>query len=181
MKFSRFFIISLVVFLFLSLNLFSQKKGYGGSLMYNLQTKSFGIGLRGEYPIEQISLLEGLVLAPQVAYYPSFNKIHEFYIGSSIHLGVYKIQKWKIYALTNISYNGWINHKNSGADNAKFSNIGFELGAGITGTSCTRPFFEYRYNVKWKEANLRLGIIHTFNCDKRGMVPCPKIPDAPKF
>jgi hypothetical protein len=159
----------------------AQKTGVGGSVIYNLQTRSFGIGARAEYPIEQITLLEGLSLAPQIAYYPSFNNIHEFFIGTSVHLGVYTFKQWKVYGLTNISYNGWINHKDSGIENAKFSNLGFELGGGITSTNCIRPFFEYRYNVKWKEANLRLGLIYTLKCDKRGQVPCPKIPDPPKM
>ena len=162
-------------------NTFSQNTGIGASAIYNLQTRSIGIEARAEYPLEQFYLLEGLTFAPQISYFPGFNKVHEFYLGSSIHLGIYTIKKWRIYGLANIAYNGWINHKDSKSERAKFSNIGFDLGGGITGTTCLRPFFEYRYNVYWQEANLRLGIIYTLKCDKRGMVPCPKIPDSPQF
>jgi hypothetical protein len=158
-----------------------QNRAVGGGLIYNLQTKSFGIDARAEYPVESISLLEGLTVSPQLSYYPWFNRIHEFYLGSSVHLGVYSVKNWKFYGLTTLSYNGWINYNNSNINNAKFSNLGFELGAGVTTNSCIRPFLEYRYNLKWREASLRIGLLYTINCKKRGMVPCPKIPDPPQF
>ena len=36
--------------LLVSLNISAQKFGAGGAVIYNLQTKSFGIDLRGEFP-----------------------------------------------------------------------------------------------------------------------------------
>ena len=140
MRFSLFKTTFLLLTIFFCHNIIAQKTGVGGSAIYNFQTKSFGFEARAEYPVEQISLLQGLSLAPQISYFPGFNKVHEFYVGSSFHLGVYSIKKWKVYGLANISYNGWINNKDSGANNAKFSNLGFDLGAGITSTSCIRPF-----------------------------------------
>lgn len=153
----------------------------GGGAIYNFQTRSVGLDIRSEYVLTQFDLLEGVIVSPQLSYYPWFNNVHEFYLGGSLHLGLYSYKKWVAYGLTNISYNGWINHNESGADNAKFSNLGFELGGGVTNSNCTRPFFEYRYNFKWREGNIRAGIIYTFNCQKRGMVPCPKIPREPIF
>lgn len=157
----------------------AQQTTIGGGAIYNFQTRSFGIDVRTEYPLRQIDLLEGIIIAPQVSYFPWFNNVHEFYMGSSIHLGVYSYKKWTAYGLANLSYNGWINHKESAASNAKFSNVGFDLGGGITKNACTRPFLEYRYNFKWREGNIRIGVVHTFNCTMRGMVPCPKIPRLP--
>jgi hypothetical protein len=174
---------SVVVFLIMisGIHVFSQNNGLGGGLIYNFQTNSIGLDLRGELPLKSIDFLEGVSVVPQIAYFPSFNKIHEFYIGSGIHLGVYSINKWKFYALGNLSYNGWINYKSSKKENAKFSNLGLEGGIGVTTKKCLRPFMEFRYNVKWKEANLRLGFIYTIKCEKRGAVPCSKIPKQPEF
>jgi hypothetical protein len=163
-------------------NTFSQIiKGIGGSAIYNFQTKSFGLDLRAEMPLKSIHFLDGLKIVPQITYFPSFNKITEFYIGSSVHLGVYTINKWAFYTLANISYNGWINYKDSNMSDAKFSNLGLEGGIGVTTKACLRPFAEIRYNVKWKEANLRVGLIYTIKCEKRGAVPCSKIPPPPQF
>ncbi|QQS49867.1 MAG: hypothetical protein IPM71_09590 [Bacteroidota bacterium] len=175
-----YLLLPLISLLFLT-DIKAQKIPAGGSLIYNLQTRGFGVGARAEFEIKQVDLLEGIYLVPQVAYFPGFNTIHEFYAGSSLHLGVYATKMFRVYALTNLSYNGWINHDESAASNAKFSNLQFDLGAGISGTKCWRPFFEYRYNLKWKEASLHLGLLYVFNCNQRGMVPCSDIPDAPKF
>jgi hypothetical protein len=172
---------TLILILFISTNVFSKNTGVGGSAIYNFQTNSFGLDVRTEIPLKKPTLLEGLKIVPQLTYFPSFNKIHEFYIGSSVHLGVYSINKWTFYTLVNLSYNGWINYSSSPMADAKFSNIGFEGGIGVTTNSCLRPFVELRYNVKWKEANLRLGIVYTIKCENRGMVPCSKIPPPPQF
>jgi hypothetical protein len=165
----------------MSMNVFSQKIGAGGSAIYNFQTNSFGIDLRTEIPLKKPVFLDGFSIVPQIAYYPWFNKITEFYVGSSVHLGVYTINKWAFYTLVNISYNGWINYKSSEMKDAKFSNLGVEGGIGVTTKKCLRPFIEFRYNIKWKEANLRLGLQYTIKCEKRGQVPCSKIPPPPKF
>lgn len=176
------FILSLLIVFFVANHSYSQfQTNIGGGMIYNFQTRSVGIDIRTEQVLPQVDLLEGVIIAPQIAYYPWFNNIHEFYIGSSVHVGLYSYKKWIGYGLANISYNGWINHSESAASNAKFSNLGFEMGGGITNSSCTRPFIEYRYNFKWREGNIRAGVVYTFNCSKRGMVPCPKIPRQPKL
>jgi hypothetical protein len=74
---------------------FSQKHGVGGAIIYNFQTNSIGLDLRTDLPLKNIDFLEGISLVPQLAYFPSFNKVHEFYIGSSVHLGVYTMKTLK--------------------------------------------------------------------------------------
>jgi hypothetical protein len=160
---------------------FSQQNGAGGAVIYNFQTNGIGLDIRADIPLKSIDFLDGISIVPQLAYFPPISKIHEFYIGSSAHLGVYTLNKWKFYVLGNLSYDGWINYENSGKKNAKFSNLGLEGGLGITSKKCIRPFMEIRYNVKWKEANVRLGLIYTIKCERRGAVPCPKIPPPPKL
>lgn len=157
------------------------QKGVGGSLIYNFQTNSVGLGLRAEFPLKNINFLDGLSLVPQVSYFPWFNEISEFYVGSSVHLGLYTLNKWKFYGLVNLSYNGWINYENSGSRNARFSNLGIEVGLGITMDKCLRPFLELRYNAWWREATVQLGLIYTIKCERRGSLPCPKIPPPPQF
>ncbi len=174
-----------VIIIFLGLIFYrevnSQQTGVGGALIYNFQTQSAGLDIRTEIPIKKIKLLDGLTVAPQLAYYPWFNKVTEFYIGSSLHLGVYTLGNWVFYGLANLSYNGWINYEKSRKNNAKFSNLGFDGGIGVTNKSCLRPFMELRYNLKWRESGIRMGLIYTIKCDKRGMVPCSKIPPPPQF
>lgn len=171
-----------ILFLGLYTNTFSQiVKGIGGSAIYNFQTNSVGLDVRAEIPVKSIHFLDGLKIVPQISYFPWFDKITEFYIGSSIHLGVYSINKWAFYTLANISYNGWINYKSSSMSGASFSNLGLEGGIGITTKACLRPFAELRYNVKWREASFRVGLIYTIKCEKRGAVPCSKIPPPPQF
>jgi hypothetical protein len=162
----------ITLFLLLSFKLYSQKFGMGLSVMYNFQTESFGTSIRGEFIRNQISIV------PQITYYPSFNKITELYLGASLHVNVVSYGNLTMYAIANGSYNGWINYENSVMDNAKFSNWGAEAGIGIKKGKCLRPFMELRYNVKWKEANLRLGLMYFFNCSKKGhhkkkAVSCP--------
>ena len=162
---------------------FPQQNMAGGSLVYNLHTRSLGLGLRAEFPIEKADFLEGISLVPQLTYYPPFNRIHEFYLGTSVHLGVYRIDRWKFYTLANVSYNGWINNDSTQYREGNFSNLGIEVGIGVSATvkKCLHPFFEFRYNFKWNDPTLSLGILYTLKCERRGMVPCSKIPPQPIF
>lgn len=173
-----------VLLIFIHLNTKAAKhpqNGIGGSLIYNFQTSGIGLGLRAEYPLESIDLLDGVSLVPQVSYFPGFNDVHEFYLGASAHLTYYTLKRFKFYGLINLSYNGWINYEDSGSRKARFSNPGVELGAGITTNRCVRPFLEIRYNAWWREATIQLGFIYTLKCEKRGSLPCPKIPPPPQF
>jgi len=147
-----------------------QQIGVGGSLLYNLQTESFAGGLRVEIPYKRISFI------PQLTYYPSFNKISEYYLGVATHLDFIGTAKWKLYAIGMISYNRWSNFTSKPQLKAKPNNWDAEFGIGWTTKRCIRPFVEYRYNLKWKETNLGIGIIYTFRCKsskKRGSISCP--------
>jgi hypothetical protein len=152
------FVTSLIFF---STNIFSQNKGIGVCAIYNFQTESVGAGLRAEIPVKK------LIIVPQIAYYPSFNKIHEFYAGLSWHLDIASYGNTTLYTIINGAFNGWINYEGSTKKNAKFSNWAAEGGIGIKKGKCWKPFIELRYNVKWKEANLRLGLMYYFNCNKK--------------
>ncbi len=142
--------------------LYSQNFGLGLEAIYNFQTNSFGPGIRGEFVKNQISIV------PQIAYYPSFNKVTEFYAGASLHLNIMSYSKYTLYAILHGSYNGWISYANSPMEKAKFSNWCAEGGLGLKTNKCLRPFMEFRYNIKWKEANLRLGLMYFFNCKDKG-------------
>ncbi|MBN1599347.1 MAG: hypothetical protein JW894_13720 [Bacteroidales bacterium] len=161
----------------------SQQNRIGGSLLYNFSNKGFGLGLRAEFPVKQINLLEGISVVPQVAYYPSFNTIHEFYIGSSVNLNAYVYGRWTFYGLLNISYNGWINNENTEYRTGNFSNFELDLGLGVNRKlfKCLYPFLELRYSFIWNDPVLHLGMMYTLHCDRRGMVKCSKIPPQPEF
>lgn len=163
---------------FLSVN--AQEFRLGGSAIYNFRTHGFGLGIRGEFPVERIEWLEGLSIVPQLAFFPSFNRVTDFYIGSSVHLGVYKHRKWIFYGLINASFRAWdLNDDSDGAE--EYSNVAVEAGIGVTRHTCLRPFLELRLNAIGIEPNLRIGVLYTFNCDIKGAVPCSKIPPQPVF
>jgi hypothetical protein len=180
---TRFFLFVGIMAAFIpGTGLFGQEYGLGGSLIYNFSSRGTGIGLRAEFPIERVKLMQGLSVVPQASYFPGFNNdYNEFYLGSSIHLGVYSHRKWLFYTLANISYRGWINYDETADENTQFSNLAAEAGLGVTRRTCLRPFMELRLNVIGAEPNIRLGLMYTFNCDIKGAVPCSKIPPQPQF
>jgi hypothetical protein len=171
----------LILLMFAGRKVYSQEYRTGGSVIYNFRAKGIGLEARVEFPIKRVKLLEGLSIVPQFSYYPPFNDMTEFYLGSSVHLGLYKINKWIFYGLANASYNGWINYDESPDADAHFSNLALEGGLGVTRKKCVRPFLELRLNAIGMEPSVRLGFLYTFNCERRGAVPCSKIPPQPQF
>jgi hypothetical protein len=111
-----------------SINTSASEYRLGGGVVYNFKTKGVGLDARVEFPLKKLKLLEGLSIVPQVSYFPAFNEVSEFYAGTSVHLGFYKINKWIFYGLANLSYNGWINYEDSDDENARFSNPALEEG-----------------------------------------------------
>lgn len=140
----------------------AQHTALGGEVIYNMQTSSYGAGLRVELAHKYYSIV------PQVAYYPAFNKITEFYAGVSLHLNAIKAKSWTGYAILHGGYNGWINYQNSAVKNAQFSNWDAEAGAGVKLNRCFYPYVECRYNARWREASIRLGFAYTFGCKAKG-------------
>ena len=57
-----------------------------------------------------------------------------------------------------------MNASSSGMEGATPTNWNFEAGVGVTTDRCLRPFLEYRYNIKFFETHLRLGILYIFGC-----------------
>jgi hypothetical protein len=181
MQKSRIYFLMTVMLIAGGIPSFSQEYRVGGSAIYNLKNSGIGFGLRAEFPILRIDLLEGLSVVPQASYFPGFNDVEEFYLGSSLHLGMYSWEKWLLYGMVNASYKGWANHDDSGDPNAKFSNLALDGGVGITRNTCWRPFLELRLNTIGFEPNIRMGILYTVHCENRGMVPCSKVPVLPQF
>lgn len=149
----------LLMILVLSIQLSNaQRFGIGASAIYNFQTESFAGGLRAEFPMGTFSIV------PQIAYYPAFNKINEYYLGVALHQNLFNVSNWTFYALIHGGYNGWSNYASSNIKNAKYSNWDLEGGIGIKTSRCFRPFLEYRYNLKWKETHLHFGFMYFFHC-----------------
>ena len=141
----------------------AQNVGVGADVMYNFQSESFGAGARVSiFPNNTLSSV------PQFSYYPSFNKIHEYYLGMGVEYKFLRRDKYHLYAIVHGAYNNWINYAYSALDGAKASNWNLEGGAGISTNKCLRPFLEYRYNLKFKETHLRLGLLYIFGCSGGG-------------
>ncbi|TAL58743.1 MAG: hypothetical protein EPN85_10860 [Bacteroidetes bacterium] len=152
----------------------AQNFGIGADIMYNFQTESFGAGVRGNFfPNRTLSIV------PQFSYYPGFNKVHEYYLGLGLEYKFLRLNKFDFYAIGHGAYNSWINYASSAMDGARQTNWNLEGGLGVTTKKCLRPFLEYRYNLKFQETHLRLGLLYLFGCkgggggNKKGGGLCP--------
>lgn len=164
----------IIVLFLLSLFFFTasaQNFGIGASAIYNFQTESFGAGLRGNiFPNKRISII------PQASYYFSFNKVEEYFVGLGVECKIVKWRKLWLYGLAHGAYNSWLNYQRSAMKDAQQNNWNGEVGLGLTTTSCLRPFLEYRYNFKFYETHLQLGLLYVFGCKqrtKRAVDECP--------
>ncbi len=139
-----------------SINTYSQNTiGVGASVMANLQSNGIGGGLRAQF-----MLYRNLSIVPQAYYYPSFNAIHEYYLGANLHYEIYRWAKFTPYLTAGGFYNHWENWANFIYPKAGLDNIVAEGGIGILfGKKCWKPFIEQRYNPIWQEGTLRLGIM----------------------
>lgn len=154
--------IQTIVFLFCFTPCFTQNVGIGADAIYNFQTESFGAGARVSiFPNNRLSFV------PQVSYYFPFNKVHEYYLGLALEYKVVVKTKFHLYALAHGAYNSWLNHDESAMKDARPNNWDAELGGGISTNKCLRPFAECRYNVKFKEAHARLGLLYIFGCSSK--------------
>ncbi len=164
---------SLLIILLLSLNgALAQRGSTGGggwgiapSIAYNPQTKSVAVGFR-----LNIKPSQNLRFVPQALYYPafSFNKIHEYHIGLGVEYTVFKNKIVNLYPLLNVGYNAWLNTDDSDMKDAKSGTYLLELGAGISFTqSSVRPFLETRYNIKWKETSVHIGLLFVLGGNSR--------------
>jgi hypothetical protein len=137
----------------------SQNFGLGISGIYNFQTEAVGAGLRGViFPDRTVSF------TPQVSYFFPFNKVNELTFGLSLDYKFIKARKFYGYGLAHAGYNRWYDYLASELPEARPNNWNFELGLGISGRKCLRPFAEYRYNVKFRETHLNVGLLYVFGC-----------------
>jgi hypothetical protein len=136
----------------------SQNFGAGASALYNFQSESFGAGARVSiFPNKTISYV------PQFSYY-FIGPVSEYTIGLSIEFKVLKLNTFTFYLLGHGGYNNWQNATSSGLEGATPTNWNAEAGIGVTTNKCLRPFLEYRYNIKFQETHLQLGLLYIFGC-----------------
>ncbi len=153
-------ILTYLVIIFTLTASFSQGVGIGLSGAYNFQTESFGAGVR-----LNVKPSNTVRIVPQVTYYPSFNKIHDLYLGLGLEINLFRIKRLSFYILGQGAYNAWLNYDEYNMKDAQTSNWALDLGGGITtNKGCFRPLLEYKYNVKWKETSLHLGLLFVFGC-----------------
>lgn len=174
-------LLGLVVSFLIPIN--AQEFGYGGGMIYNVATPGanmIGIDARMSIPMDYygIDVLEGIWVVPQISFYPIGERM-DLNLGTSVHLGAYRLNKHLFYGLTNVSYSMWLDHNSSSDTTAGFSNFYWDMGAGWTTSKCFRPFAEFRLNFIRLEPSLRVGLIYTFNCKDYGQVPCSKPPKDP--
>lgn len=158
----RIYFISLLLTLLLPKLSNSQNIGIGGDVMYNFQSEGFGAGARVNFfPNNRLSFV------PQFAYYFKFNKVNEYYAGLGLEYKFIKTKKINIYGIVQGAYNSWLNYEASPMSGAQKNNWNVEAGIGISNNWCLRPFMEYRYNIKFQETHLRLGILYIFGCNNK--------------
>lgn len=146
--------------------------GYGGSVIYNFATEGFGADLRVKIPIRN-----NLSAVPEVSYFPSFNRYHELYAGVALHYEIYALGSYNLYLAAGGYYNNWLNADDFAPGQKKQTNFVLQAGGGLVRNyGCVRPFIENRYDFKWKENNLRIGIlIYPGSCGRKNE-KCPPNP-----
>src|SRR4051812_26266181 len=115
----HYFLFILVLFTSFSAN--SQNIGVGADVMYNFQTESFGVGARVNiFPNNQLSIV------PQVSYYPSFNKVSEYYLGLGLEYKFIRREKINFYAIAHGAFDQWLNYQQSPMEGAHPNNWNLE-------------------------------------------------------
>ena len=140
---------------------FNQNIGAGASALYNFQSESLGVGARVNiFPNSTISFV------PQFSYYSVLiGSISEWTLGLSIEAKVIKLNTFNFYLMAHGGYNNWSNASSSALEGAQSTNWNLEGGVGVTTNWCLRPFLEYRYNIKFQETHLQLGLLYVFGCN----------------
>jgi len=140
----------------------SQNIGVGASALYNVQSESFGAGARVSiFPNNTISYV------PQFSYY-FIGPVSEWTVGLSLEFKILRGNTFDFYLLAHGGYNNWMNAGSSVLEGASPTNWNLEGGGGITTNKCLRPFLEYRYNIKFQETHLQLGLLYIFGCNNGG-------------
>ena len=142
----------------------AQNIGVGGSAMYNFQSEGLGLGARVSiFPNHKLSFV------PQFSYYNIFlGTVREMTFGLGLEYKLFYGKTLTYYIMAHGGYNHWMNPEESALENAQTANWNAEVGGGITTNRCLRPFLEYRYNTKFQETHLRLGLLYIFGCSGGG-------------
>ncbi|MEI7594565.1 MAG: hypothetical protein WCK02_02375 [Bacteroidota bacterium] len=133
--------------------------GAGVGAIYNFQANGFGADVR-----VLTHLYRNIYAMPRFAYFPGNNKINEFYAGADIDWFLANIKKkYTPYIFTGFHYNCWLNNIIYNSEKATKNNLAIEPGLGfLIKKGCYNPYIETRYNTKWKEFSLEIGIIFKF-------------------
>lgn len=135
----------------------AQLIGIGADVMYNFQTEGIGAGARVSFfPNNRLSIV------PEFSYYFPFNKVNEFYAGLALEYKFIRQPRFHVYAIAHGAYEQWLNYEQSPMKTAKPVNLDLEAGLGIATNTRLRPFLEYRYNIRFLETHLRLGVLYIF-------------------
>lgn len=147
-----------------------QPWGYGAAVIYNFHAAGFGGDLRIKIP-----LMNRLSAVPEFSYYPTFNRYHEYYVGAALHYEMFSLRNYNFYLAGGGYYNKWINAEDFAPGQRKRENFVAEAGGGLVRNfGCIRPFIENRYDFKWKENSLRIGIYwYPGQCDRVKKEKCP--------
>ena len=156
-----FFFVVFLMLMYLKGN--SQIIGVGADAMYNFQTESVGAGARVNFfPNNKLSFV------PEFSYYFAFNKVSEYFLGMALEYKFIRREKVNFYAILHGAYDQWLNYESSPLTNAHATNWDLEGGIGVSTNTCLRPFLEYRYNIRFEETHLRLGLLYIFGCKHGG-------------
>jgi len=155
-------IISLLLFFHFTNAQLMERLEPGVSGIYNFQSAGIGFGLRAVYHVN-----DRISITPQYNKFLGFNEYTEFYAGASLQYNFTSTWVWGIYGMVAGSFNKWENSEDFSPDENLKNNIAIEPGVGIVkNNGCTKPFAEVRYNIDWKETNVRVGLLfNIFNCN----------------
>ena len=155
-----------IFFLFLFTNISAQVAG-GFTGIYNFQTESFGIGARLLFPANK-----KIQFSPQFSYFLPGSNIHEWTAGVAVNYRFFELRKIQTYTLAHLGFNRWMNFEDSPAIDAKLNNWNGELGFGVVMGKNTRPFIEWRYNTRHREALIHVGLLFNKNSFKQKKEKC---------
>lgn len=148
----------------------AQNTDFAATVLYDFQSAGIGMDARVLIPIHR-----SLFFVPRISYFPSFNDVHEFYLGGELTKYIAHIGQFNPYAFVGVYYNNWINNEDFNNAKATKQNTTAEPGVGILWyRGCLNPYIETRYSTKWKEFTLGIGIIfHMGDCLGRGKGASP--------
>lgn len=169
-KFATIYLISIISLVTGMHNTMMAQTCYGVSIIYNFETEGFGADLRARIPV-----YKQLYAVPEISYFPSFNRYHEYYAGLALQYDIHSFGDYNLYVAGGGYYNSWLNFEDFYPGKGKENNIVPEAGLGLVKNfGCWRPFIESRYDFKWKEVNLRIGIyLCPGSCG--GKEKCPRV------